>query len=959
MSYDLGTAHGKIELEYSGGVAAEKAKHDVNDIGDEAKQAERKVDGLEGSLNRLGGGLAAFGKSGGRAGGFAILGVGAVNAAVAAGQLALNVAATVNALAPLVSFAALLPAGIVAAGAASIVLKTAMAGVADAMKAAFSSDPKQFAEAIKGLAPQAQATAKAFRAIVPELKAAQQAIQNTFFTGLAPILTNAAKALLPLQANLKVVAGDFNSVAQSVGKFAAESGTVGFLGSSIGVLHDALSGLASALPTLLGGLRSVGQVGIQGFSGLGDSINRVATHFGDWMKNISANGQLQQWLAAAKDQLSQLGYIASNIGGILSQAFQLAGAQGHSLFDTLALVSGQLYDFLHTAEGQTALSNVFAALHDTASALAPIFTTLVQIIGTALAPVLSTIATAVGPALLTVVNALGPAIGALTGPLQTLAQALAQGLTSLAPALQPLGEALGMILTALAPLLPVIGNFLQGAVIGLSAALKVLVSLLGPIIGQFATLAAQLSAKFLPVVAQAVQDLLPLFVDAMGKIAGVVTTLMPLMPALADAFLNLILPSLVEFLKAILPSIGDIAVAFAGFLVALTPLIPTLVQLATMFLEILIHSGALQLVMALLQTGLSLVEGAFNLLTSAVGFARDAFSSAKEAGSAIANFFTTTLPGAVNTVLTFFQQLPGKILGFLQTLPGLLSGALTDALNAAAYAVGFGIGLVYAYFSNLPGRISNALSTVGSLLSGVFTSAWNIASNAVSTGVNAVINYAQALPGRISSTLSSLPGILGGAFSRAWNAASDAVSSGVGRVVDFIRGLPGKALSAVSGMEDIGRAIVQGLINGIENLAGAAASAAKRMVGNAIKGATDALKIGSPSKVFFQIGNWTGEGFADGILALLAKVKQAGDLLAQSAISPLLPSTAQGFQPALPLPSAGTATAPVAPSQVTINNNVQALPGMDAAAVAQYTTRRLLAALELNASVAVPIPQGA
>jgi phage-related protein len=66
-------------------------------------------------------------------------------------------------------------------------------------------------------------------------------------------------------------------------------------------------------------------------------------------------------------------------------------------------------------------------------------------------------------------------------------------------------------------------------------------------------------------------------------------------------------------------------------------------------------------------------------------------------------------------------------------------------------------------------------------------------------------------------------------------------------------------------LAQVGADILQGLANGITGAAGFVKDAVSNAVNAAIKSAKDLLGIASPSKVFAEIGGYTGEGFAGGV----------------------------------------------------------------------------------------------
>ena len=101
-------------------------------------------------------------------------------------------------------------------------------------------------------------------------------------------------------------------------------------------------------------------------------------------------------------------------------------------------------------------------------------------------------------------------------------------------------------------------------------------------------------------------------------------------------------------------------------------------------------------------------------------------------------------------------------------------------------------------------------------------------------------------------------------FTNGFNAIRDGVSSVIGKIKNFVsdaistlKELPSKALQ-------MGKDLIQGLINGIKNMASKAVDTVKNVGKNLINGIKGVLKIGSPSKVFEELGAFTAEGFAIG-----------------------------------------------------------------------------------------------
>ena len=192
--------------------------------------------------------------------------------------------------------------------------------------------------------------------------------------------------------------------------------------------------------------------------------------------------------------------------------------------------------------------------------------------------------------------------------------------------------------------------------------------------------------------------------------------------------------------------------------------------------------------------------------------------------------------------------------------------------------------------------------------------------------ISATVGFFAALPGRIGDAVSSVASSIGDAFSSAFSYLYGVVSDGISTTVAFFATLPGKILDTLSGagsfLYDVGVDLLKGLANGIRDTVDAVVDTVKNAVKSAIQGAKDALKIGSPSKVFHQIGEWTGEGFANGMTATVGMVGDAATRMASASLVPVASAVPPG-QAALsaftqPFGASGsTSIGPVSTSRTT------------------------------------------
>jgi hypothetical protein len=115
-----------------------------------------------------------------------------------------------------------------------------------------------------------------------------------------------------------------------------------------------------------------------------------------------------------------------------------------------------------------------------------------------------------------------------------------------------------------------------------------------------------------------------------------------------------------------------------------------------------------------------------------------------------------------------------------------------------------------------------------------------------------------------------------------------AVAHFYGSMLSFFSSLPGRILGALGAVGSLlyqaGRDIVQGMINGIEHMAGAVFDKVKSLGSKAVSALKGVLKIFSPSGVFHELGQHVGQGLANGIASMADTVSGAAGGLGNSAL---------------------------------------------------------------------------
>jgi outer membrane murein-binding lipoprotein Lpp len=106
-------------------------------------------------------------------------------------------------------------------------------------------------------------------------------------------------------------------------------------------------------------------------------------------------------------------------------------------------------------------------------------------------------------------------------------------------------------------------------------------------------------------------------------------------------------------------------------------------------------------------------------------------------------------------------------------------------------------------------------------------------------------------------------------------AAKQKIEETWNKVMEFFRNID---------LKQIGKDIIQGLIDGIKSMATKVANAARDVANGIGKKVSSILKLGSPSKVLYSMGSDAGEGLELGIKDSLSKINSISAEMGKAAI---------------------------------------------------------------------------
>lgn len=234
-----------------------------------------------------------------------------------------------------------------------------------------------------------------------------------------------------------------------------------------------------------------------------------------------------------------------------------------------------------------------------------------------------------------------------------------------------------------------------------------------------------------------------------------------------------------------------------------------------------------------------------------------------------------------------------------------MAAAWLLAMGPVGWVIAAVVGLAAIVIANWD-KISNWTQKTWSKVSQWISTKWEEAKSATGTKIASMVATTSAKFAEIVSKVKAKMTEAKTALSNKWEEAKSATSAKLSNLVstvltfftqvvskvrekmsEAVRTLgqkvgemPGKVLSFVGQMLSAGADLVRGLIEGIKSMATSAINAITGVVDGVIGKAKSLLKIKSPSRVFMQIGDFVGQGLANGVTGTAKQVAAAGAKLA-------------------------------------------------------------------------------
>ena len=252
------------------------------------------------------------------------------------------------------------------------------------------------------------------------------------------------------------------------------------------------------------------------------------------------------------------------------------------------------------------------------------------------------------------------------------------------------------------------------------------------------------------------------------------------------------------------------------------------------------------------------------LIVLAIGGLIAAFVLLWNKCEAFRNFWIGLWEGIKNVFSTIVEWIKENwqtaLLFLISPLAGIVK-VIFDNFDKIKEIISNVINAIIDWFNYLPEKIGYAIGLVIGHIIKLGINLWNWVTTELPKIISGIINWFKELPGKIWEQLKQIPSKVVVMANNLVNTARTEIPKFINTFVNFMKELPWKML-------DIGKNIVKGIWNGINNAKDWLIGKIKDFAKGITSGIKKALGIKSPSRVMRdQVGQWIPKGIAVGIEA--------------------------------------------------------------------------------------------
>lgn len=278
---------------------------------------------------------------------------------------------------------------------------------------------------------------------------------------------------------------------------------------------------------------------------------------------------------------------------------------------------------------------------------------------------------------------------------------------------------------------------------------------------------------------------------------------------------------------------------------------------------------ALAIGMAALGIGLLAVGAAALVFALALKTIFEVVMMGQTAMTAVLTFIPQLATAFANAIASFIvgiAQNAGAIMGaFGQLLSGLLD-LVIQLIPKIAEVIRQLLAAVISIVIEFAPQWGEAFLTLINTWLNVITQAIPAIADA---GMQIIIGLLQVIRDRIPEVASTATDIVVAFINTLNENLQRIIQAGVDFIVNFLNGLAQGIRENIprvsAAAREVGAAIIEGIVQAIKDGLGDVLGAARDIASSALGAAKSALGINSPSKAFYEIGEWTVQGFTNGV----------------------------------------------------------------------------------------------
>lgn len=254
-------------------------------------------------------------------------------------------------------------------------------------------------------------------------------------------------------------------------------------------------------------------------------------------------------------------------------------------------------------------------------------------------------------------------------------------------------------------------------------------------------------------------------------------------------------------------------------------------------------------------------------------------------------WITPKIESVIATLFAFGAEVLPELQATFESIKGFIQN-LADFIQPVIEGI-------VGFIRDNMGTIQSIFEGTWKIIEGVIDIAWAIISNSFKFWLNIIqgdwSGAWQNVKDMFSGVWEGIKKILEGA----WQVMKGEVELGVKAVVALVGELPGKAVDAVksigTSLYQSGKDLIQGFINGIGAMGQSLWNSVTTLIkDNVPEPVRKALGISSPSKLFYEYGQQTVQGYINGVQGMQPQLKTAMEQMSNAVASTKLPQLSAG-----------------------------------------------------------------